>query len=314
MTLRIGIIGCGDVAQAHVEGYRKNNAEITALTDLNILAAEAMAKSLNGAKCFDDYKLLIESGIVDAVSICTPPVAHEEAAVFALQQNVHVLAEKPFAHSVESGRRIMTAAEKSQALLMTAFRHRFFPANQKIREIISEGKIGPVVFFQIIFCGPAFEMKDKWFSKKDIAGGGCIMDTSSHSVDLFRFLVGEVTQQHAVMHRHLEGTDVEDAGIITLKAENGAIGSLISSWVAAECIGLVDITGQKGRVLFDYAKGDEVRLKLRGEKEWEPIPVERGRGFPEEIKHFLHAIEGKETLSCTGYDGLRAVEIIQATY
>lgn len=313
-SVRIGIIGCGGIARAHVEGYKKNNVEITALADVNKVAAEAMAKDLGGAKCFDDYKSLIESGLVDAVSICTPPVAHEEAAVFALERNVHVLSEKPLAHSVESAKRIVTAAEKSEALLMTAFRHRFLPAIQKVREVISEGKIGPIVFFQNIFCGPAFQMKDKWFSKKAVAGGGTLMDTSIHSVDLFRYLIGEVVEQKAVMHRHLEGTDVEDASILILKAENGTVGSLTASWVAGDGMAFIDITGQNGRVVYDYSKADELRLKRRSVKEWETIPVEGSNGFAEEIGHFLDAIAGKETLSCTGRDGLRALEIIEATY
>ncbi len=150
------------MAGGHVEGYLKNNVKIAALADMNIMTAEAMAKDLDNARCCDDYKALLESGLVDAVSICTPPVAHEEAAIFALEHNIHVLLEKPLAHSMESARQIMMAAERSEGLLMTAFRHRFLPPTQKIREIINNGSIGPVVFFQNIFCGPVFQMKDRW--------------------------------------------------------------------------------------------------------------------------------------------------------
>jgi len=312
-TLRAGIIGCGGISQGHIDGYRKNNAKITALTDINKAVAEEKAKDLNGAKCFDDYRSLLESGLVDVVSICTPPVAHEEAAVFALERNIHVLCEKPLAHSVKSGRKIMAAAEKSEALLMTAFRHRFLPAIRKMREMIDEGKIGPVVFFHNTFCGPAFKMKDKWFSKKAVSGGGTLMDTSIHSVDIFRYLVGEVVDQKAVMHRHLEGIDVEDTSILILKAENGAIGSLTASWVAGTGMAVIDITGQDGRMIFEYSK--EIRLKRRDEKEWNIIPVESSGGFTEEIAHLIKAIiRGEKNLSCTGKDGLRALEIVQANY
>jgi predicted dehydrogenase len=257
MTLRIGIIGCGGIARAHVEGYRRNDAKITALMDIDRSA---------------------------------------------------------LAHSVESAKQIVAAAGKSNALLMTAFRHRFLPAIQAIRKAIDKGQIGPVVFFQNTFCGPAFQMQDKWFSKRAIAGGGTLMDTSIHSVDIFRYLIGEVVEQKAVMHRHLAGTDVEDASILILKAANGAIGSLTASWVAGDGMASIDVMGQDGRIVYDYYKADQIRLKQRGEAEWKTIPVKASDGFAEEISHFLRAIRGEETLSCTGQDGLRAVEIIQANY
>ena len=79
-------------------------------------------------------------------------------------------------------------------------------------------------------------------------------------------------------------------------------------------LSLIDVMGQNGRVAYDYARADQVRLKRRGETDWETIPVPASNGFGEEIGHFLKAIQGQETLSCTGQDGLRAVEILQANY
>ena len=314
MALRTGIIGTGGIARSHVDGYRKNGVQITALMDSDRAAADAMAASIEGVKVFSDYQSLLDSGLVDMISICTPPVAHEGPAVYALERGIHVLLEKPMAHNVDSARRILAAADASQARLTLGFRHRCLPAVLKLREVINAGTIGPVVFFHNTFCGPAFQMKDRWFSKKAIAGGGTLMDTSVHSIDLFRYLVGEVVEQKAVMARHLEGIDVEDASILILKAENGAIGSLTASWVAGDGQAFIDVTGEKGRVLYDYMKAAEVRLKRLGEPEWETIAVEPSAGFSEEIGIFLAAIRGEGGLLSTGLDGLRAVEIIEANY
>jgi predicted dehydrogenase len=274
-----------------------------------------MSKELEGnVEVFDDFKALVDSGKVNAVSICTPPVAHEDAAVYALSKGVHVLLEKPQAHSVQSAKNICEAASKSDAKLMMAFRHRFLPAIQKMKSIIDEGKIGKVVFFQNIFCGPAFHMKDKWFTKKAVSGGGCILDTSSHSVDLFRYLVGEIVEQKAVMHTHFEGTDVEDAGIITVKAENGALGQMTSSFVAGDGIAFVDITGQDGRVVYDYLNSAELKYKKRGESEWEIMEVKPSFGFGEQIGLFAKAIKDNQEVPSSAKDGLRDIEIIQANY
>lgn len=312
--MRAGIIGTGGIAKSHADAYRKSNVQITALMDSNREAADAMAATIDGARVFDSYQSLLDSGLVDMVSICTPPVAHEGPAVYALERGIHVLLEKPMAHDVASAKRIAAAAEASRAKLTIGFRHRCLPAVLKLRQVINEGTIGPIVFFHNTFCGPAFNMKDRWFSKKAIAGGGTLMDTSVHSIDLFRYLVGEVVEQKAVMARHLEGIDVEDASILIVKADNGAIGSLTASWVAGDGQAYIDITGEKGRVLYDYMKAAEVRLKRLGEKEWETIAVEPSAGFAEEVGIFLAAIRGEGELLCTAFDGLRAVEIIEANY
>ena len=312
-SMRIGIIGCGGIAKSHAAAYKTNNAAVSAVTDVSKDAAEAMAKE-TGAQVFADFKSLIDSGKVDAVSICTPPIAHEEAAVYALSKGIHVILEKPQAHSVESAKRINEAAAKSKAILMMAFRHRFIPANVKMKEMIDAGKIGKVVFFHNTFCGPAFHMKDKWFTKKAISGGGCMLDTSSHSVDLFRFLVGEIAEQKAVMFKHFENTDVEDAAILSVKAENGAIGAFTSTFVAGDGIAYIDIVGQDGRLYFDYLKADELKYKKRGDKDWEVIKVGTGGGFNEQIAHFLKAASGTEKLAITAHDGLRDIEVIQANY
>lgn len=307
--LRIGIIGCGGIAKAHVEGYLKNGLEITALTDVNASAAAAMAEKCKSAKCFKDCKALLDSGKVDAVSICTPPAAHEEAAVMALGKNIHVLLEKPQAHTLKSAENIANAAKKSKGLLMMAYRHRFLPAVQMIKTLIDADRIGNPVLFNNIFCGPASHLKDKWFTKKEIAGGGCMLDTSSHSVDLFRYLMGEVIAQEAVMHRHWEETNVEDASLLTVKSERGAIGSLGAAWVAGSGAAFIDVFGLKGRLYYDYCKPDELKYFPPG-GEPESLKVEPSNGFAEQIAHFVAAIDGREELSCTAFDGLRTMQII----
>jgi predicted dehydrogenase len=311
--IRIGIIGCGGIAKSHVDAYTRQGIKITSVCDVNKTAACEFADKAENAEVYTDYKELIDSKDVDAVSICTPPHVHEEPAVYALEHGVHVLLEKPQASTLEAASAITEATAKSDALLMMAFRHRYLPAVQKIQSMINDGAIGKPVFFQNIFCAPAFNMKNRWFTKKSIAGGGCILDTSSHSVDLFRYLIGEVIEQKAVMHRHFEGTDVEDAGIITVKAENGAIGSMTSSFVAGDGIAFIDITGQDGRLFYDYLTPSELRFKARG-KDWEIFKVEPSNGFAEETALFIDAIRNTTQSPSPALEGLRNLEVIQSIY
>lgn len=313
MSLKAGIIGCGGIAGCHVEGYTANGATVVAVTDMNPAAAETLAQQ-TGAKVFPDYRALLADGGVDVVSICTPPVAHEEAALAALAGGVHVLCEKPMAFDTAAARRMAQAVAGSKALFMPAFRHRFLPANVAFQKLIAGGTIGDPVLFTNMFFGPAFNLEGTWFTNKAIAGGGCLLDTNSHSVDLFRFLIGEIATQTGAMHRRFKTTDVEDSGILTVKAENGTIGSMYSAFAAGSGVACIDIVGTKGRALYDYFESDKLKYKLTEDKDWREIAVTPSSGFTEEIAHLFAAIRGQHPLSCTVQDGVRVMEVIDGVY
>jgi predicted dehydrogenase len=313
MDLKVGIIGCGGIARSHVGGYKNAGLKVVAVTDSNEESARKMAED-TGAAVYSDYRELLEKGGVDLVSICTPPKFHEEAACCALEKGVHVLCEKPMAFDVAAAYRMKTAAKKSKAQFMPAFRHRFLPAIVALKDLLATGKIGEIVFFNNMFCGPAFAMEQRWFTKKAIAGGGCILDTSSHSVDLFRFLVGEIVSQNAVMHRHFRTTDVEDAGILSVKAVNGAVGAMASGFVAGCGMAFIDIMGTKGQIRYDYMEPEKLMHRLTEDKDWTVQPVAKSWGFAEEIQHFIGAIKGEHPLACTVDDGVKCMEVICSVY
>jgi predicted dehydrogenase len=313
ITLKAGIIGCGSIAQAHLNGYQQNKIEVVALSDVNIEAAKKTAEGIDSnPEVFADAQKLIDSGKVDLISICVPPLAHADIAVRALHRGVHVLCEKPLAHNLEDAEKIRKAAEKSNAKFMVAFRHRFLPAIQKIKKFIDSGKLGKTVLFLNEFCGPLFAMENKWFCKKNIAGGGCMLDTSAHAVDLFRYLFGEVVESHAVMHQHFAHTDVEDCAILTLKAANGTLGSLTSGFVVGNGRAKVDISGQAGRLVYEY--GSEIRYYNLEKREWENIAVEVSNGFDIEIAKFVDTIKNDIAVPVGVEDGIRCLEIILSNY
>ena len=100
-----------------------------------------------------------------------------------------------------------------------------------------------------------------------------------------------------------------DTGVI-----NGAIGPLISAWVAGTGMAGINIMGQKGLLVHDYTVPDKVQLKLSGARDFEDITVIPSDGFSGEVRDFLDAILNNKAPSCTAEDGLRAVEIICSLY
>lgn len=311
--IRIGIIGCGSIAKSHVEAYKQLGVSITALADINQQAAEAMGADLPEAVCFTDYKALIDSGLVDAVGVCTPPVTHEETVCYAVKKNVHVLLEKPQAHSVDSAKRIVAAAEASAAQLMMAFRHRYVPAVVELKKLIQSGAIGVPVMFHNSFYGPAFGLEGTWFTQKAVAGGGSMLDTGSHSVDLFRYLMGEIESQTAQVSKHFEKSDVEDTAVLVVKSVKGVIGAFTSCFVAGASRAFIEVTGQGGVLTYDYFKPEEIAYKKRGE-DVQTLPVASGNGFLAQVTEFIRAIESGSPVPITARDGLRSLEVISQNY
>lgn len=320
MKLSIGIIGCGGIAKYHIEGYRQNGITIAALSDTSPQALHTAAQSASSAQCFDSFTELLDSGTVNAVSICTPPVSHREIATEALRRGIHVLCEKPLAHNMADATAIAEAAAAAAsaaakpALFMVGFRHRFVPAVVRMKAIIASGQIGEPVLINNTFCGPAFDMKNRWFSRREVSGGGTLMDTSIHSVDLFRFLAGEVAAQHALTNTWLGGVEVEDSSVLALKARCGTLGSLSASWVAGQGVATIEVIGQQGRLFFSYHTPQTLLLKTAQAAEAETINVPVSLGFAEEIEAFAKAVTSGAPSPCSAAEGLRALEIIQACY
>jgi len=105
---------------------------------------------------------------------------------------------------------------------------------------------------------------------------------------------------------------VEDTASLVVKSRQGAIGTLVSSWAAGSPAATIDVIGEWGRLHFDYGRGDELLLEVRGTREILSVP--RSNGFQEQIAHFLKVIQGQESPICTGADGLRSLEVIFDCY
>jgi predicted dehydrogenase len=309
--LRIGIVGCGGIGGVHLRSWAKvEGARVVAACD----ADPARAAAAEGATPYSDFEALLEREALDALDICTPPHLHAQIATAALARKLPVLSEKPLARNPAEARVMVEAAEASGTLLMTAFCHRFHPPVEFVRGLISEGKLGRVLMFRNRFGGKLAGMEQKWFSKPDIAGGGALLDTSIHSVDLFRYLVGEVTGvSGAVSTFHPEIRGVEDSGAMLLRTAEGAIGTIEASWMTPWSANVVEVYGERGAAVIDYDTG-QTRYRLAEDKEWQTATVPGNDRFVEELRHFAAVVRGEAQPRMTGRDGLRALEVVYEAY
>ena len=313
MTLRVGIIGCGGIGRTHSAAWTTTGATPVAYCDPSAGLAAQLAGS-TGAAAYDDVATLLARADLDVVSICTPPVTHAPLAIAALQAGVHVIVEKPMAVSVAACDEMIAAAAAAGRLLTVGFCHRFQPHIEVMAAAIASGTIGQPRMFHNRFAGVLPDAHTRWFSDPAVAGGGVLVDTCVHSIDLFRHLCGEVAQVRASASTtasvHGPALAVEDTAAITVTGVDGVVGVIEASWRTAPGVWTVTVYGSTGALEMDY---DRMQLRHIDEKGGvQVLPVPEGDRFIAELAHFAACIRGDATLRVTGADGRAAARILAA--
>jgi len=324
--VRIGVIGCGSIAKyRHLPEYANNkNVEIVAVCDLVEDRVNEFAKSYN-AKAYTDYKDLIKSGTVDAVSVCLPNYLHAPVSIEALDAGLHVLCEKPMATSQEEADAMIAAAEKSGKKLMIGHNQRFVKSHQKAKQLIANGEIGKVYSFRTAFGHPgpegwSVDGRESWFFEKEKAFIGAMGDLGVHKSDLLRYILGEeFTEVGAfVVTNAKEGTDVEDNAVCVIKTESGIIGTLAASWAYKKEDNSTVIYGEKGvlrleddpdfSLVAQYATGEVVKYELGKIQSND----EGGQSSSGVINEFVSAIVEDRQPLIDGTEGMKSLAVILA--
>ena len=186
--LRIGFIGTGGIAGSHIKAYLQcPDAEIVCGADLVPGKAAAFFERFEvEAKDFTDYKEMIDTMELDAVSVCTYNASHAECAIYALEHGVNVLLEKPMTITLEEAEAVMKAEKKSGKILTIGFQPRFDSNMQMIKKVVQSGVLGKVYYVQTgggRRKGIPYKRSDS-FIKKETAGLGALGDIGCYSLDL----------------------------------------------------------------------------------------------------------------------------------
>lgn len=193
--LRVGIIGTGWIAAAHIKSYLKMpDVDIVAGADLIEGKADAFFKQhgVEGVQTYLSHKEMLDNEKLDAVSVCTYNATHAECAIYALNKGVNVLLEKPMCVTLDEAIAICRAEKKSGKVLSIGFQPRFDPNMRKIKEIVESGELGQVYYIQTgggrrrgipVPFGTSF-------IEKETAGIGAVGDIGCYSLDMVLNAVG----------------------------------------------------------------------------------------------------------------------------
>ena len=322
-TLRTAIIGAGAITQvAHLPVLRKlKGVELCAVCDTDLPKARAIADRFGVKDAFDDIEEVLRYEELDAIVICTPNHLHEAHVLAALSAGLHVLVEKPLAVNTASAQRIVRAAEKKNRVVMVGLNHRYRADVQLVRSFVQTGELGEVESVRgswHVF-RPSRAMLG-WRTKRDLSGGGAMLDLGLSILDLGLWLAGNPTpvRVSATLDRPGRERATEQAGSAFVVCEGGA--SLF-----------VDVTwhhlgeGERFGVGLRGSKGTASINPLTVWKELNGMPVDvapTGSGAREhsftasyraEWAHFLASIRG-EVAAPKLQDHLTLHRIVDAIY
>jgi predicted dehydrogenase len=312
--LRVAVIGAGGIGGTHLNAYAAwpDLCEIVGVADVVAAAAEEKAAHY-GVRAFADPVAMLDALAPDAVSICTPPKEHLPLAEAVAARKIACLCEKPPARTLAETQAIVDAFDATGTVLQFAFCHRFHLPVQQAQELIAAGRLGQIIQIYNRFGFRFSRAGHSWFTDADTAGGGVLIDTLVHSVDIFRALAGEVVHVDAAVSTTLP-VAVEDSASLQVVSEHGTIGSLNCSWVTPISEAEVRIYGTEGEALIDYGQPDGLRYRLAGERDWTVLPFTTPDRFVRQAGHFLQCAAAHGAPLVGGDDAQAVMRVIEGAY
>ena len=328
-TVRLGIVGLGNMGKAHLANIRAGKVpglRVTAMCE----SVGTLPSQLEGEQPFTDVSAMIKSGRIDAILICTPHFSHTTIGIEALQNGLHVLVEKPISvHKADCERLIAAHTDKSK-IFAAMFNMRTNACFKKVKDLIDSGELGAVrrVHWEVTnwFRTNYYYATGGWRGTWKGEGGGVLMNQCPHNLDLFQWMFGmPKTIRGFCQFGRFHEIEVEDDVIAVMQYENGTTATFITSTGEAPGVNKLEITAENGRLtVTDGTKIHFQRNRVPMSKfcmeaeaafampeSWHmEIPVaESGGQHVEILQNFTNAILKGEKLLSPAEEGIFSVEL-----
>jgi predicted dehydrogenase len=297
--VRVGVVGVGALGQHHARAYASlPEADLVGVVDPFPGRAEEVARPL-GTKVFPNHSNLF--GKVDAVSIATPTILHAEIGEQFLKEGIHVLVEKPIAHTLEDSDRLILASRQNDRVLQVGHLERFNPAVVQLRKIAREPR-----FFEAHRMG--------LFSPRSL-DIDVVLDLMIHDLDIICLLVpAKAVQLSAVGIAVL--TNRIDIANARIQFEDGCVANITASRVSMEKIRKLRLFQKQEYISLDYSRQDLAIFKVNRQSD-KPLPEimsqklapERKEPLQQELQAFLASVRGLAPVQCRGEEGRRALDL-----
>jgi predicted dehydrogenase len=317
--INFGIIGFGLHAVKRVmPGFAlATNCRVSALSRRDLAKAKESARQHNISLAFDSAEKLCRSPQVDAVFITTPNACHLEDVLVAAACGKPILCEKPMAVNADQCRQMVEAGRKAEVLLGVAQVFRFEESTAWLRQKLSAGQIGKLVFARSEFSFPASHGHARtWIHDPVVSGGGPVADVGVHCVDTLRFILQDEVLRVSARESPGNAGEVEAGASMVLEFSRGTLATVSVSFLA-EYRTPLELVGETGVLWADNALTVEhpINLELRrGGAVVESQAVSNRLAYALQVDAFANAVEGKAEFPIPGEEGWRNQEILDAAY
>lgn len=317
-------VGFASFAHMHAFSYYNTlkfipGVEIIAIGEENPFA-KPKVKTL-AKKFYDSYEQLVKDPDLNVVIVTTENVFHKNVAIMAMEQGKDVIVEKPMATNLKDADEMLKSAEKTGRKLIQCYPCRYHPTTQQIKQLIDKGAVGEIYAISATNHGkmPAHEGETKWFSQKELSGGGALMDHITHVADLnFWFSNQKLKSVFAIKSNLFHpNIDIDDSGMVYVTYSKGLKGTIDPSWNRPsnfETWGDVTMTiyGSEQTITLDMFAQN---AKLHSNKETHPILIDYGSNMDYlMLKDFIEHLQADEMPMLSGIDGRNALEVAVLAY
>jgi predicted dehydrogenase len=285
--VNVALIGYNFMGRAHSNAYRQVAPfmsprlvpRMKVLCGRNPRAVKEAAKRLGWEEAATDWREVVRRKDIDVVDVSTPGDSHATIAIAAARAGKAVFCEKPLANTVRDAEAMLAAVKKAGVVHMVCHNYRRAPAVMLAKKMIDSGELGDIyhyrgTYLQDWILDPKLPLL--WRFQKSRAGSGALGDISSHSIDLARFLVGEITELSAALKTFIRErplldnprkkgrVTVDDASAAVVRFANGAIGTIEGTRVAPgrKNYNRFEINGSKGSLAFNLERMNELEVYL----------------------------------------------------
>lgn len=328
--IRFGIVGCGVISPWHARGITNTpEAELVACCDVIEEKARKLAGDFNVAKVYTDYREMLASGDVDAVSVCVPSGLHGVVTIDAARAGKHVMCEKPIEITLPKIDEMVKAAREAGIKLGVIFQRRTSPLWHRIKEAIDGGRLGKMVLgdaYLKYYRSQEYYNSGDWRGTWELDGGGALMNQGVHMVDILRWVMGPIDTIYANADHLVRDIQVEDTAVAAIRFANGAFGILEGTTsVYPGMDHRMEFHGELGTICVDgenitrwEVPGEKSEKDAEGKVEMgsaasQPTAI-AGEGHQIQIQDLCRAIIEDRDPMVTGEEARKAVEVILAVY
>jgi predicted dehydrogenase len=328
--LRIAVIGFGKLGLLHAAlANAVPGARLAAVVDSTPMMLDALKAYMPDVRTYNDYRVLLRDGGIDAALIATPTQLHVPIAVDCVSAGVPIFIEKPLSVSSAQARPLIEALRARPVVNMVGYMGRYIDTFAKAKEIIGSGALGKLqIFRSSMYIGQLFKPGKGWRYDKNVSGGGVLITQNTHVIDKLLWMFGEVEDVNGRTGA-LYSTGVEDYCHAVLRFRSGLLGYLDASWSARHyrtptismhvqgIAGTLDVDDDHVRLFLDksFAPFPEGWSSWRKPDLYRSVSVDiGGPQYTIQMEKFVAAIRSGAAIECDVASAVSVQAVVDAIY